>query len=293
MSRYAVSKLSVVLLAAVMAGSLLVVGGVPGDQFSTQQEDSSVDQNTTFIRVAHTSPDAPAVDVYLDDEQVVANVSFGTVGDYLAVDAGTHDLTVTAADDPDEVVTDGTIFLTEREAFTVAATGEVSNATTADEPFSLALYNDDALAPAGNASALRVVHHSPDAATVDVTVTVDGETTVLADTLPFQRASDYVTVPAGNYTVAVREAAANDSGPVVSTVDVSLEGETVYTAWATGYVNTTAAPADAPFEVLLTEDAETTITRPSEETATPTPMATETATPSATETPNGTATEGP
>jgi hypothetical protein len=126
-----------------------------------------------------------------------------------------------------------------------------------------------------------------------VTVTVDGETTVLADTLTFQRASDYVTVPAGNYTVAVREAAANDSGPVVSTVDVSLEGESVYTAWATGYVNTTAAPADAPFEVLLTEDAETTITRPSEETATPTPMATETATPSATETPNGTATEGP
>ena len=44
------------------------------------------------VRVLHASPDAPAVDVYLDGSKVSAltNVPFGAISDYLAIPAGSH-----------------------------------------------------------------------------------------------------------------------------------------------------------------------------------------------------------
>jgi len=96
-------------------------------------------------------------------------------------------------------------------------------------------------------------------------VTADDGNVVLADNVTFGNASDYVTVPEGNYTVEIREATAENNGSVVTTVDVSLAEETAYSALAVGYLDAEAAPADTPFEVLLTEDATTTVELPSEE----------------------------
>jgi hypothetical protein len=170
----------------------------------------------------------------------------------------------------------------------VAASGEISE--TANTTFAPVAFSDDALAVGENESAVRVVHLSPDAPAVDVTVGEGNDTVVLADNVTFQNASSYVTVPAGNYTVDIRAATAANNGTVVTSVDVPLEGETVYSAMAVGYLEPASAPADTPFEVLLTEDAETTITIPSEETPTPTATATPSKTPTATATKTATPT---
>jgi len=229
---------------------------------SAQESDETADdeQATSYLRVVHASPDAPAVNVSVDNETVLSDVPFGAVSDYLSLQAGTYNVTVAAAEDPDTVVFEGEVTLDPASVTTLAASGEISeDAATSFEPV---LISDTAVEPGDNESAVRVVHLSPDAPTVDITA-ADGEV-VLADNVSFQNASDYVTVPAGDYTVEIRAATEDNDGEVVTTVDVSLENGTAYSAMAVGYLNPDEAPADTPFEVLLSEDATKTINIPSE-----------------------------
>jgi len=287
------STATVALVAVGLVASLLVAGVPLGQELASEHADDGTAQDTSYLRVVHASPDAPAVDVLVDGEEVLGDVPFGAVSDYLELPAGTYNVSITAADDPDTVVFDGAVTLDPRTVTTVAASGEVSPG--ADTEFAPVLLSDDALAPGEEEAALRVVHLSPDVPTVDVTTTgPDGSTVVLAENVSFRNASDYVTVPAGNYTVDIRTATDTNDGEVLTSVDVTLEGGTVYSAMAVGYRNTVNAPAPTAFEVLLPEDAETTITLPSDETPTEAPADTETGTateaPAETETATGTAT---
>lgn len=252
-------KLLVVLVSIALVGSVMAFGAVAQ---SAQESDETADdeQATSYLRVVHASPDAPAVNVSVDNETVLSDVPFGAVSDYLSLQAGTYNVTVAAAEDPDTVVFEGEVTLDPASVTTLAASGEISeDAATSFEPV---LISDTAVEPGDNESAVRVVHLSPDAPTVDITA-ADGEV-VLADNVSFQNASDYVTVPAGDYTVEIRAATEDNDGEVVTTVDVSLENGTAYSAMAVGYLNPDEAPADTPFEVLLSEDATKTINIPSE-----------------------------
>jgi len=49
-----------------------------------------------MIRVVHASPDAPEVDIYVDNQSIVVGASFKDVTDYLKVPAGSHKIEVYA-----------------------------------------------------------------------------------------------------------------------------------------------------------------------------------------------------
>jgi len=146
------------------------------------------------------------------NETVLSDVPFGAVSDYLALEAGTYNVTIAAAGDSETVVFDGEVTLEPRSVTTLAASGEISEG--AETTFELVAYEDTAPAPADNESALRVIHLSPDAPTVDITTS--GGSVVLADNVSFQNASDYVTVPEGNHTLGSgkrRETTTDRSSP--------------------------------------------------------------------------------
>ena len=280
------------IVAALVAASLvtgtLMAGGVLGQQQADGTAETP-DQDTTFLRVAHASPDAPAVDVYLDGDQVLSDVEFGDVSDYMAVGLGEHTVRIATAEE-NETVIEGNVTLDSRTATTLYAAGEVGN--DAERPLDPVLFDDDAYEPSENQSALAVVHLSPDAPTVDVTVG-DGEV-VLAENVSYSNASDYITVPAGNYTVEVRPATADNDGEVVATTNVSLEGGTAYSALAIGYVDGFDSAIDEAFQIQAVEDATMTIHLPGDEEETETETATDTETPNNTETPTPvTPTEAP
>lgn len=269
-----------IVFGAILVGSIFALGGSVAGQ-SSHQEDP---QQTSYLRVVHASPDAPPVDVLVENESVLTDVPFGAVSDYLSLQAGSYNVTIAAAEDPDTVVFEGEVTLEPRTVTTVAASGEISEQAATD--FEPVFLSDNAVTPGPNESAISIVHLSPDAPPVDVT-TADGGV-VLADNVSFQNASDYVTVPAGNYTVEVRAATEDNLGAIVTTVNVSLDGGTAYSAFAVGYLNTDVAPADTPFEVITSEDASMTIQLPSDETpVNETPVGTETP---MNETPTGTET---
>jgi hypothetical protein len=203
------------------------------------------------LRIAHMSPDAPAVDVYLDNESVVSGAEFSEVTDYVETTPVNHTVTITAADNRSAVVFNGTVPF-DAGAYTVTATGEVG--PNASQPFAPLVLDDNTAPPGENASKVRLVHAVPDAGPVDVTV--EGANLTLFDNVTFGNGSDYVRVPGGEYTLEIRAAAANNSGPVVTTVDVEIENATAYTAFAAGYAAPDEAPADEPLELVVVTDAE-------------------------------------
>jgi hypothetical protein len=59
---------------------------------------SKLDEDQARVRVVHTSPDAPAVDIAVKGGDVlIPNLAFPNASDYLEVPAGSYDLEVRAA----------------------------------------------------------------------------------------------------------------------------------------------------------------------------------------------------
>ena len=201
------------------------------------------------VRVAHLSPNAPNVDVYVDDSAVLEDVPFGAVSGYLDLAAGTHTVEVTAAGDPETSVFEGDVSLEAEQSYTVAAVGELGE--MADQPFEPLVLEDDNADPGSDTARVRLVHASPDAPAVDVTLASNGD--ALYDGVGYGE-SGSVEVPAGDYTLQVRGDTAENDGDVAASFDVSLAGGQVYTAFAAGYLTPDDDPRDTPFDLLVAQD---------------------------------------
>jgi hypothetical protein len=180
---------------------------------------------TAKVRVVHASPDAPAVDVYLNGDQALSNVSFFTASDYLDLPAGTYQVQVTPAGQPaSAAVIDASATIEAGKAYTIAATGAVANIAPT-------IIEDDLTAPAAGQAHVRVYHFSPDAPAVDVQL-ADG--TKLIEGLAFPDASNYLPVPAGSYDLQVVPAGGSDV--VIDLAGTALEGGRIYSVFATNVV---------------------------------------------------------
>jgi len=356
------TKAIVGAVALTLVVSALAASGAAS--FSAQQETTTQTQDTSYLRVAHMSPDAPAVDVMIDNETVVEGAQFGNVTGYLTLPAGTYNATIAVADQSSNVLFEGNLTLEPRTVATLAASGEFSTGSSTD--FEPVLFEDDAWEPNNDSAAVSLVHLSPDAPAVDVvvtegpteetngtatpgagtetmtdtgtetmtetgtatdagtetatataqgspsateTVTEAGATetetdtvgvenlmpaqqedneTYLARNLTFGNATDYMNVPAGNYTVEIRS---NETGTVLATVDLAVEGGTAYSVFAAGYANPDESPAGASFTTIPVEDATLSVSLPETATMMDNETATMTGTEAGTATMTGTATD--
>ncbi len=186
-------------------------------------------QNDAMVRVVHASPDAGAVDVYVDGTKLLNNFTFGTITDYQQVPAGSHKIQVTpTGKDISTAVITQDVSVNAGGIYTVAAIG------TSASGFSLTAFVDNNMVSGNNAS-VRVYHLSPDAGPVDVAA---GGSTVISG-LAYKNASNYLSVPAGSYTFNVT---ATTSGAKVA-VPATLSGGMVYSVFAVGLLKGTPALA--------------------------------------------------
>ncbi len=178
-----------------------------------------------MVRVIHASPDAPAVDVYVNGDRALSNVPFFTASDYLELPAGTYQVQVTPAGQPaSAAVIDASATIEAGKAYTIAATGAVANIAPT-------IIEDNLSAPAAGQAHVRVYHFSPDAPAVDVQL-ADG--TKLIEGLAFPDASDYLPVPAGSYDLQVVPAGGSDV--VIDLPGTALEAGRIYSVFATNEV---------------------------------------------------------
>ena len=195
-------------------------------------------QEQAMLRVVHASPDAPPVDVIVDDNKVFTDVSFKEITPYVPLDAGAHNVRVVRAGTDEPAVLQATVNLQPESFNTVAAVGRLENIRA------VPLVDRNCL-PASNRAAVRVVHASPNAPAVDVAV-ADGP--VLFNNVAFPNATDYRTVEAGAVNLPVRQAGTQTT--VLDVPEVTLEGSTVYTVYAVGLVD-----GDPPLQALVAVDA--------------------------------------
>jgi hypothetical protein len=188
----------------------------------------------TQIRIGHFSPDAPAVNVLVDGDITLENVSFGQISDYLDVESGSLDVSIVPAAGGDSVIAE-TLTLEDGTDYTVLAIGELADI----RPLVL---TDDNESVDGE-TRVRFVHTSPDAPAVDVRV--PGGPTLFSG-IEFGEFGEYAAVDAGRYDIEVVPAGSEDA--VLSLTDIEFtSGETV-TVFATGLVG-----ADSLDATLVTD----------------------------------------
>lgn len=185
------------------------------------------------LRVIHNSPDAPAVDVVVNDDfnqPLIEDLAFPNVApnptDFVEVPAAEYNVKVTVANDPGTIAIDADLALDAGVEYSVYATDFLANITPQ-------VIVDDRRSVATEAK-VRIIHGSPTAQDVDIYVTVPGTDITTVDPnfagVPFGAETGYVPLAGGTYTVTVTPAGTTTAaiGPIDITV---VEGE-VYTAVA-------------------------------------------------------------
>ncbi len=182
--------------------------------------------NHAMVRVLHASPDAPAVDVYLDDQPVDAlvNVPFGAISDYLEVPSGDHNVKVYATGTTSDPVIDADVSLTAGGSYTIAATDALASITPQ-------VIEDDP-SPTGDAAQVRVVHLSADAPAVDIAPAGAPVEDALVSDLAYPDATGYLDLPGGTYDLEVRPA--GDTAVALALDGVTIEDGTAYSVFAIG-----------------------------------------------------------
>lgn len=194
---------------------------------------------SALVRVVHGSPDAPAVDVYVDGKKAVTALAFGKASDYQPVTAGRHDFQVYATGaDPtkDKPVIDGRGTSVGADArLSIIALDKLSNIKGL-------LADDRTAAPASGKAKVKFIHAAPDAPSVDIAV--KGGPVLFANT-EFGKAYPYLEVDAKSYDLEVR--AAGKSDVVLSVPGVAFTAGSVYSIYAVGLVNGTPKLSAALF----------------------------------------------
>jgi len=176
-------------------------------------------QATGYLRLAHLSPNTPAVDVYLysvgnsSAMVVVHHVSYGTVSAYQPVPAGDYTVAMRAAgkSSSSPPVLSTTVRIQVGHAYTVAGLGPAAG-------LRLQVLDDSLTTPPGR-SLVRVIQAS--LKEHKVTVTAGGQT--LTKNLAFGSVTSYVSVPAGTWNVKVA------GGTMHASKSISLTADTTHT----------------------------------------------------------------
>jgi hypothetical protein len=214
----------------VKSARTLVAFGLALSALSSGALPVAAQSDSARVRVLHASPDAPAVDIYIDDAAVDAwtNVPFGTLSDYMSVPAGDYNVKIYPTGETSGAVIDADVSVAGGTSYTIAATGlvaEIQPAIFIDAP---ALSADEAL--------VRVVHLSPDAPAVDVAP--DGADALISN-LEFPDETDYAALPADTYDLEVRVAGQPDVALQLDPVELK-EGR-AYSVFAIGSAATQPA----------------------------------------------------
>lgn len=199
------------------------------------------------VRVLHASPDAPAVDVFVNGDAVLEEVPFKTISGYLDLPAGEYDVAVAPAGaGSDSAVIEATLTLEAGTDYTVAAVNRVA------EIQAQVLVDDNDVGFPATKPRVRVVHLSPDAPGVDVAAT-DGprieDPAVVVEDLAYTEATGYLELIPDEYEFEIRPAGTTTG---VFGFGADLDPGATYTAFAVGLLDPDSD--DQAFDVVLSQD---------------------------------------
>jgi len=178
-----------------------------------------------LLRIVHASSDAPAIDVYVNGQQVATAPQFGAVSPYTTVGAGSASVQALAAGagPGGQTFINTTIELREGAAYTLVAADRLARMAPV-------VLDDTTGATADGQARVRLVHVSPDAPPVADVAVVGGP--VVARNLPFKGATGYLAVAPGTYAFEIRPAGTVQA--LATTPALTLDANRSYSAFVMG-----------------------------------------------------------
>ncbi|MCM4083627.1 DUF4397 domain-containing protein [Paractinoplanes hotanensis] len=175
-----------------------------------------------YVRLAHLSPDTPAVDVYLKadsgavDPQTFKAVAYGDMSRYLRLPAGTYQVAMRKAGAPasEKPVITTQVSVADKGAYTVAGVGRFAD-------LGLRVLQDDLRLPDPGKSKVRIIQASVKAPVLDV---AGKNGTTIADGVEFATTTAYREVNPGKWSVEVEPT----GGGRVSELPCTLGAGSVY-----------------------------------------------------------------
>ncbi|MBU8689654.1 DUF4397 domain-containing protein [Priestia megaterium] len=191
--------------------------------FAAETPPPAADERTAQnaeVRIVHASPDAPAVDIFVDDKALVEGAKFKDVSNSLPLSAGSHKVEVYEAKTKGtkDSIIEATLVVDGGKSYTVAAVNKAEN-------LELQAFTNNKQGMDGKAS-LRVAHLSPDAPAVNVGP--KGAAPLFKD-LSFKSISGYQVVNPGSYDLSVSTA---DGKEILSLPGTNLQSGKNYTVLA-------------------------------------------------------------
>ncbi|MCX6199063.1 MAG: DUF4397 domain-containing protein [Bacteroidetes bacterium] len=199
---------------------------------SCKKDETIIEQSYANVLVTHTSPDAPGVDLLVDNsKQNSAALTYPNNTGYLKVTSGTRNIKVNVTGTSTTVI-EANLALTKDMNYSIFAVDSVSK-------ISAVVITDDLTAPAAGKAHVRFIHLSPNAPAVDITVASSGA--VVFGNKAFKEYTAFTPLDAGTYNLDVRVAGTSTVALVLPAI--TLEAGKIYTVFAKGFLGGTGAQA--------------------------------------------------
>jgi hypothetical protein len=186
--------------------------------------------STSKVLVTHASPDAPGVDILVDNTIAATNLTFPNSVGYADLTAGTRNIKVNVTGTSTTAL-QANLPLEANKNYSIFAVNTVSS-------IEAIVLEDNLTAPASGKAHVRFLHLSPDAPAVDITTTSGA---VVFGNYTFKQASAFTPLDAGTYDLQVR--LAGTSTVVLDLPGIALAPGKIYTVFAKGLVSGTGVQA--------------------------------------------------
>lgn len=185
--------------------------------------------SVAYVSLFHASPDAPPVDVLMENRQInFYPLQYTRYSGYLNFFSGERNMRVRPVGDVN-VVIDTTFNFVEGEAYSLFYVNQLNN-------IQAFLIEDEFVLPSPGNSAIRFIHLSPDAPAIDVVRIVEdngSSSDVVADNQDYLEATDFMTVESGLQSFQVKVAGSENN--LLSVPDINLLSGGVYTFVVRGF----------------------------------------------------------
>jgi hypothetical protein len=176
-------------------------------------------------RIFHAIPNAPAVDVYLNNKRIAQNLRYGNFTQYLPLQPGTYTVKLVNSTKPSEILLTKNISVNGSSIYTIAAVGYFPKIDL--QPI---------LEPKGpiipGKFFIRFGNLSPNSQNLDLTL-IDG--TQLFNNIPYRGITDYIPLNAGKYNFQIKD---SKTGTLLLNVpNIDLRMSKFYSIYSIGLIN--------------------------------------------------------
>lgn len=204
------------------------------------QKQYRVAQTNSFIRVLHASPNAPGVDIYINDSILASDVTYKEFTKYIPLAGGLYNIKVYPTGKKVNPVIDTNVNIPPSSIFTIAITGMLAE-------IALILIQEPPIKRFPSETFIRIAHLSPNTPNVDITLPNGNK---LFSDVEYKEVTDYIPIKPGVYVLQARLAGTNNI--ILTVPNTNLRAGNIYTVYIVGLEN-----GNPPLQVLIPLDGST------------------------------------